>query len=445
MFNSPFRSPAGPSIPARFTALALALALVIVAGCTIERPTEATSGIGPEYTTAVVNCANGCKDTFTDADGTLLTSHSPDVGGFSWKYVEGSGGDYRAKIANNAVGIEDPDSLDYQYMYLIPEITGEDAVEIDLEFYREGVTPLGGNYSLGIILRGDGTLDGGYQFHLQLQLSGTSDDGAASVELFRNNIFFPGSSRQIPRPASGIHKFRAEVSGGTLRAYMDGVLIASANDPSPLPAGNPGFWFGTQTGDLRTGSLLRITSFEVRPCPPTDDPLLQPLEVRRGLIQALLNSQPNTAPELRLRRERGGVIYRSADGTYHIAEAVDPLATVCDYSHARAQANLALEPTDTVKAGFHTHPHKTNDRVYDDCARVPPGRYGHTKPSTNGGGSKDDWDNATASQFSEYVITNDGTISRLDPNIPAGSARRNNKNRWAFNPSNLASCFTKIL
>ena len=201
MIIAPFRSLAGPWILTRFTALPVALPFVILAGCTIERPTEAPSGMGADQTVGTVDCSSGCKDTFTDANGTLLTAHSPDVGGFAWKYVEGSGGDYQAKITNNAVSIEDADSLDHQFMYVIPEIVGEDTVEIEVEVFGDPIT-MRGIYNIGVVLRADGTLMGGYAFHLGVWLGGSSG-GSTSVDLAKNGEFIPGSDRALPPPFTG--------------------------------------------------------------------------------------------------------------------------------------------------------------------------------------------------------------------------------------------------
>jgi hypothetical protein len=189
-----------------------------------------------------------------------------------------------------------------------------------------------------------------------------------------------------------------------------------------------------------TGEAVRFYFYYNPACPPSGDPMLDPTTVRAGLFNVLANGQPNSDPQLRLRRETGGLLVRGADGAYRVVEAIDLQATSCDYSHARATATL--QPGDTVKAGIHSHPHLEGELVYDDCKRVPPGKKGHAHPSVNGGGSDQDWDNATASGFPEYVITKEGIISRLTPGTPKGTARKNNQNRWTFNPSNNLSCFT---
>lgn len=431
MLNVQVRSLAGLWRPTRVSALAIALVLPILATCTNERPTEANpGGLRPGFTTGSVSCANGCKDTFTDADGTLLTSHSPDVGGFTWQFVEGSGTDYRAKITNNAVSIEDPGSLDYQFMYLIPEIAGEDAVEMDLEVYGEVVTT-GGIYSLGIILRGDGTVMGGYGFHLQVHTTGGSEGGVASVELFRNNVFFPGSFRSIPPLTRGAHKFRAEASGGTLKAYMDGVLIASASDPAPLQAGNPGFWFGTQTGG-RTESFLRITSFDVRPCPPLQERVLSEPAVRAALLQALAASRP-TADGVN-RRERGGYVYiRDDDGSAFLVEETQPGFTEC-------RSNLLSPSQVPVIAGahfdsyWHTHPNKEFEPYYSPSCKTAAagGQVARAGPrDQTGGGSSGDWSWADTFQRSVYVIALGELVWRLDP-ATLETQWKNNQNKWKF-------------
>jgi hypothetical protein len=94
--------------------LALVLALLLPAACGEERSTEVPDEPGPEYTTESVDCSNGCKDTFTDANDTPLAAHSPDVGEFTWRRIEDFG-TYSPVIRGNSVGVDGVDTLDGQF------------------------------------------------------------------------------------------------------------------------------------------------------------------------------------------------------------------------------------------------------------------------------------------------------------------------------------------
>jgi hypothetical protein len=353
-------------------------------------------------------------------------------------------GPYTASIWDNALGAQDTDIEDKQWLYVTPEITGLDTVEVAVDLAPDIEIGHGRVFRVLIQLRNVGQAYPSGYYVVLLMTSGTTGTNQMFVDFGRNGEALPvqGSTKAVTRPGPGTFKFKGEVSGGLLKAYVNGVLVHSVQDPNPLPPGNPGVGlivniFPSDSSDVR------ITSFEVSPCPPSGDPRLDPVEVRKVLLQALFNSQPNTAPELRQRRERGGLIYQNSDGTLGAAEGIDPQATVCEYKHGRAPVTLPIGATPL--AGFHTHPHKTGERVYDDCKnQVPPGLYGHAHPTSNGGGSDLDWDDATASGYPEFVMTNEGIISRLDPNTAKGVARQNNKNRWNYNTSKQASCFTKV-
>jgi hypothetical protein len=272
-------------------ALVLTLALLVVVGCSSDRLTEVpnTGLSGQVGTAASVDCSAGCKDNFTDADGTVLESHTPDVGGFTWQKVT-SFNTYSAVIKGNAVGVEHTEIDDKQWLYVVPEITGLDNVQLEV---RVDSASEGGVIRVFVQLRSSGSFPSGYQAFLYLRPA----QQLASVEFARNNQSFPLSNppKAIPWPGTGIVKFRAEAVGGSLREYINDSLVYSVTDPSPLPAGFPGI--GYSTNIFPDPPDVWITSFEVKPCPPSGDPRIDPLEVRKVLLQSLSNSLPNSPPQ----------------------------------------------------------------------------------------------------------------------------------------------------
>ena len=247
-------------LPRPGVALALTLGLVLAAACNYDTPSEVNPGAGPEFTTAGVDCFSGCKDSFTDGDGTPLPAHAPDVGGFTWDLVEGFGF-YDAEIRSNAMGVEGADTLDGQFVYLIPETFADDSAEIEVEIFGAPL-PLQGHYSAWITLRGDGTIDpalGGY--HVWMETIG----GRTFVGVQRNGEQLPPDApgTEVPHPGPGVHKLTAVLRGGTLKAYWDGVLLKSVSDPSPLPPGHPGFGLLTNIAGIGHESQVRVTSFAV--------------------------------------------------------------------------------------------------------------------------------------------------------------------------------------
>lgn len=197
----------------------------------------------------------------------------------------------------------------------------------------------------------------------------------AAVDLFRNNVALPGAARAISPLTPGIHKFRAEASGGTLKAYLNGVLITSATDPAPLPTGNPGFWFGTQTGDLRVVSLLRITSFEVSPvrCPPTGFPVLDDPVVQHGLNEKFEVSFSE-------KRERGGWILKDIqNGLRSVVELQgDYPRNACNISFPE---EIPVFPGQVIEGSWHTHVLKPGTLLEGLCPNRKPRERSGDGPS----------------------------------------------------------------
>ena len=213
-----------------------------------------------------------------------------------------------------------------------------------------------------------------------------------------------------------------------MRAYLNGVLVTSTIDPAPLPAGNVGLWLATHTGDLRTTSELRITSFEVKPCGATGDPVLDSPEVREGLRSELSLSRPN--PDGSGRAERRGYLYQRDDGSYFLLPANDPNGTMCGFYFTALPVPPIVQGA-TFVGDYHTHPSKHRE-ILTGCQNQQPNevRRANRKART-GGGSDGDWEFADLRGKSHYIVDIDQKVWRLDPNtLP--DARKNNPNRWKF-------------
>lgn len=186
-------------------------------------------------------------------------------------------------------------------------------------------------------------------------------------------------------------------------------------------------------------------SVSVIPCDSTGDPLLDSPEARKGLVDAMDASNPDSLPGTGARHEVPGIFYqRLDDGSYFFFPYPDPNATEC-------HADLGPQPVPdgTTEAGTgHTHPSGTGDDVYgcgpiggvQQAQRPGDGKpVPKAKPFGNGGGSDADWD-MTAQGFPVYTLNKEGGLARLDPNT-APVDRKNNPNRWTRDGDSI--CFTR--
>jgi hypothetical protein len=166
------------------------------------------------------------------------------------------------------------------------------------------------------------------------------------------------------------------------------------------------------------------------PCPPTEDPVLDDLDVRAGLKNELSLSRPNWATGAN-RKERRGFIFRRDDGTYFLEPLADPNATMCETGIPGLPA-VPVIPGATFVGEYHTHTSKHRERL-TGCRGQKPGEDRRAnRKARSGGGSDADWNYATVRQKSMYVIDYDHKVSRLDPDTFEGSPRRNNPNQWKF-------------
>lgn len=404
----------------------------IMIACSGDRIVAPPPGGGPQDAVAAVSCQNGCQDTFTDADETPLEAHSPDVGGFTWRRVdpwaELSVG---AKIRSNAVVADGADTIDVAFAYQAPEIVGEDTVQTEVELFGDAQT-MRGAYRTWILLRGNGTDTTGYEVAISIFAQGSTS--SATVTLVRNTTQI--SEKVIPYPAQGIHKLRAEVSGGVVKAYFDGVLVNSFGDGSPLPAGNPGFGLITSIAGYGHESQVRITSFEVKPCPPTGDVVLENASVGKDLEAELIASRGNGGTLAK--QERTGWIYQDTlTSQYFVHPEQDPGATDCGNTLRPPQGIPGAVPV----RPYHTHPSYNGEKLFG--CRAGPG-VADRSPKW-GGGSPADW--MAARSGSMYVLTYDqvgqpGKVYRLDPGLASTPAQwGTNPNKWQFTS---AKCLKKI-
>lgn len=183
----------------------------------------------------------------------------------------------------------------------------------------------------------------------------------------------------------------------------------------------------------------------VIPCDSTGDPRLDSPEFRKGLIDAMNASNPDSAPGTGARHEVPGIFYqRLDDSSYFFVPYPDPNATEC---HADLGSHPV--PAGTLEAGSgHTHPSATGDDVYGcgPIGGVPQAQTPNdgkpvpkAMPFGNGGGSNADWDVASQG-FPVYTLKKEGGLARLDPNTSPAD-RASNPHRWKRDGDSI--CFTK--
>ena len=163
------------------------------------------------------------------------------------------------------------------------------------------------------------------------------------------------------------------------------------------------------------------------PCHRTGDPVLDNDSVRAQLLQAMQRSNPDSTPRSMKRREIGGGVFQrvsvSGDTTYYAKEAPNYLAqTACRNSFGYFPPDSS---GDVVVAIWHTHPNSPADTVYG-CAggqQTPTGIAQSVLPY--GGGSPQDWAAADSADLPVYVMTKDGVIARLEPNVTNRTGNQN--------------------
>lgn len=172
------------------------------------------------------------------------------------------------------------------------------------------------------------------------------------------------------------------------------------------------------------------------PCPPTSDSVLNSLVVRGALVNELLLSRPNTNGQGKY--ERGGFVFRRADGTYYLQYRDDGVHTDCKVLNPPLPADVLVLTGETLVGYWHTHPTRPGEHMYHSACQY----YGQGKTLAgdrfkNGGGSDGDWEFANLSGLPQYTIseprwsTQSRQVARLDPGVDS-TQRRSNPNRWKF-------------
>jgi hypothetical protein len=187
------------------------------------------------------------SDTFTDAAGTLLTAHTPDVGG-AW-----------SKDSNSSIGppvISDVNTLrsgDTSFSYVLYLNAGSPATaEYDVEADFKVVSGAG-LVALHLFVHGD-NLGGGYR--------GGWDGFGGHWNIGRgygsSNVLDAGTAATLTNGQTYHVKLTVRVSGGTstLTLYVDGVQKATATDANYAAAGKSGIQWATNTADNTSGLQL---------------------------------------------------------------------------------------------------------------------------------------------------------------------------------------------
>jgi hypothetical protein len=171
--------------------------------------------------------------------------------------------------------------------------------------------------------------------------------------------------------------------------------------------------------------VFRVTA--VTAACSTGDGLLDDPGVRLQLQEQInLSGAFDNAPEDR--RERGGYMYRAADGSVALRARDDPDATPCSMSPGGPQP----QPGEEVIGVWHTHPFRHRESLPANCGRTAGAVYDNR---SRGGGSAADWELIQTPYQGQhlpmYVIDRE-QVFRLDAATPPRQRSRN-PNRWDWN------------
>lgn len=192
-------------------------------------------------------------------------------------------------------------------------------------------------------------------------------------------------------------------------------------------------------------------TFQLDSCPPTGDPdsILDSPAVRKGLEDALRNSNPNATPGTGVKKERGGVIwFDTTSKSLYTQEIVDPNATECTYNNPGGMITPPI-PGSIGRGYFHTHPSGKLEKTYGcpgwsqtPADGLPPAPANPDDPKA-GGGSPGDWNSVSApGSFPNYVISKTGTLYKLTPEFAPPAKRKTNPHKWELKSN--PGCPTRI-
>jgi len=171
------------------------------------------------------------SDSFTDTNGTALTTHDSNWADADSTYVVAN-----YEIQSNLVrGNNDFNYCGARYT--------TSSVDLSQVVFKAGSYPNNAKY---VIVRADGTTNRGYTF----TFAGLSTDTFTSVTLRKNGTFLSGSgSKSISRLSDQTVKITASgTTTVTVKGFVAGTEEITYDDStSPLSSGNPGFCALTDT------------------------------------------------------------------------------------------------------------------------------------------------------------------------------------------------------
>jgi hypothetical protein len=242
----------------RWPALVIALTLLLATSCSDDRLTEPRLD-SPRMLEAA-ECAGVClRDNFSDGDGTLLESHTPDGEGDPFQWIRGGdpGNNSFARIQDNAV--EPADDAFPRYDYFADAGAGLDLVEADIAV----VQPVSRQQEVMFYLRATperGFIGDGWALRLIIFGSGN-----AEIDLYKAGSTATFVQTAEPWLPGTTYHARFEIVGNqVLNFYIDGQLrLSYADGDEPLGPGTVGI------GGYRDGpAQVRVTGFAAGSFPP---------------------------------------------------------------------------------------------------------------------------------------------------------------------------------
>jgi PKD repeat protein len=187
------------------------------------------------------------SDTFTDANGTPLTTHNS-----LW-----SAGQQEPVIENNTLYAPGPTNSSGQ-VFLPSFVLGDQCSSIDFLSPTVGI--------ISIFARENPNGSGGYTGYGS-DLNTNPNPSTYSLSLYRDGQYFGGTGVDFPKSAlsTGWHNFKICAIGSQISNYIDNTLVNSATDAT-YAQGFPGF-------GISTGNYLDNFKLEGNNNPPVINPI----------------------------------------------------------------------------------------------------------------------------------------------------------------------------
>jgi hypothetical protein len=196
----------------------------------------------------------GSYDTFTGSGGTLLTSHTGEIGA-TWAYHAGSANTEQISNANRARR----DGSGYSINYTTATPASAD-YSVEAELYVR--TNLSGD-RVGVIGRLDTATSSFYMSRWEPENTSWN-----LIEYTNGTPSYLGSVTGQPALSGGsTYKLRLTMTGTSLQLHVDGVLTVSATDSTLTAAGNAGIMDGEVGGSANKSNTkgIHFDSFQVTP------------------------------------------------------------------------------------------------------------------------------------------------------------------------------------